>query len=71
VTEANASERLGAIVVFEEVKEKLAQLKVIWVDQGYSGEKFAEAVRQVCGAEVRVEVMERISKTFEPYLLTD
>jgi putative transposase len=66
VTEANASERLGAIVVLEEAKEKLRQLNVIWVDQGYSGEKFAEAVRQVCRADVRVEVIERISKTFEP-----
>ena len=66
VSEANASERLGAIVVLDEAKEKLRQLKVIWVDQGYSGEKFAEAVRQVCGEEVKVEVIERISKTFEP-----
>jgi putative transposase len=66
VTEANASERLGAIVVLEEAKEKLRQLNVVWVDQGYSGARFAEAVRQVCGADVRVEVIERISKTFEP-----
>ncbi len=67
VTEANASERLGAIVVLEEAKEKLRQLNVVWVDQGYSGERFAEAVRQVCGADVRVEVIERIAKTFEPW----
>ena len=30
VTEANASERLGAIVVLEEVKEKLSRLEVVW-----------------------------------------
>jgi putative transposase len=65
VTEANASERLGAVVVLDEVKEKLSKLKVIWVDQGYSGKNFANAVQTVCGEQVRVEVIERISKTFE------
>ena len=58
VTEANASERLGAIVVLDEAKEKLARLEVVWVDQGYSGKNFAQAVQQVCGANVRVEVIE-------------
>jgi putative transposase len=66
VSEANAPERLGAIVVLDEVKEKLAKLEVIWVDQGYSGEKFAHAVRLRCGEQVRVEVIERIASTFEP-----
>ena len=48
VTEANASERLGAVVVLHEVAQKLSQLEVVWVDQGYSGENFAQSVRQVC-----------------------
>ena len=65
VTEANASERLGAVVVLAEAQEKLSKLQVVWVDQGYSGKTFAPAVQQVCGAGVRVEVIERISKTFE------
>jgi putative transposase len=65
VTEANASERLGAIIVLDEAKEKLSKLKVIWVDGGYSGKRFANAVQQVCGQQVRVEVIERTSKTFE------
>lgn len=65
VTEANASERLGAVVVLEAAQEKLSKLEVVWVDQGYSGKNFANAVQQVCGAGVRVEVIERISKTFE------
>ncbi len=37
--------------------------EVLWVDQGYSGETFARVVHYICGA--RVEVIERISKTFE------
>ena len=65
VTEANGSERLGAIVVFHESKEKLTQLEVVWVDQGYSGDNFTQAVKQICGDEVRVEVIERQSKEFE------
>jgi len=65
VSEANASERLGALVVLHEAAEKLSRLKVIWVDQGYSGENFARVVKQVCGDPVEVEVIERTSKTFE------
>lgn len=38
---------------------------MVWVDQGYSGKNFAQAVKQVCGDSVRVEVIERKSKEFE------
>lgn len=65
VSEANGSERLGAIVVLHEAKDQLRELKVIWVDQGYCGENFAHAVQQVCGEQVQVEVIERTSKEFE------
>lgn len=65
VTEANASERLGAVVVLHEAVAELVKLEVVWVDQGYSGKNFARAVKQVCGSQVRVEVLERTSKTFE------
>ena len=65
VSEANGSERLGAVVVLAEVKEKLSRLEVIWVDQGYSGPNFERAVKQVCGEAVRVEVIKRSSQEFE------
>lgn len=65
VTEANASERLGALVVLDEAQQKLSKLELIWVDQGYSGRNFANAVAQVGGEKVRVEVIERTSQTFE------
>lgn len=68
VTEATASERLGAVVILDEAKDKLSKLKVIWVDQRYSGKNFAHAVQQVCGEGVGVEVIERTSKTFEQLL---
>lgn len=65
LSEANGSERLGAVVVLEEAKAKLSKLEVVWVDQGYSGQRFENAVKQVCGEGVRVEVIERHSKGFE------
>ena len=65
VTEANTSERLGAVFVLSETIEKLSRLKVLWVDQGYSGPNFQRAVQQVCGETVKVDVIERQSKGFE------
>lgn len=62
VTQANASERLGAVVVLHEAAVELSKLEVVWVDQGYSGENFAQAVKKVCKEQVRVEV---ISKELE------
>ncbi len=46
-----------------EADNELTETEVIWVAQGYSGENFARVVQQICGA--RVEVIKRISKTFE------
>lgn len=65
MTEANGSERLGAVVVLHEAVEKLSKLEVVWVDQGYSGKNFARAVKQVCGDSVQVEVIERKSQELE------
>lgn len=65
MTEANGAERLGAVVVLHEARDKLSRLEVVWVDQGYSGPNFKRAVQQVCGESVRVEVIERESKEFE------
>jgi len=62
---ANASERLGVVVVLDAAKEKLSKLAVIWIESGYFGKNFANAIQQVCGDGVRVEVSERTSKTFE------
>lgn len=65
MTEANASERLGAVVVLDEHRDRLSRLQVVWVDQGYSGENFERAVRQVCGEQVRVEVIKRETQGFQ------
>lgn len=53
-------------MVLDEAKEKLDQLEVVWVDQGYSGKNFTNAVQQVYRESVRVEVIKRTSEIFEP-----
>lgn len=35
------------------------------MDQGYSGEIFARAIRQLFGESVRIEVVKRSSQEFE------
>ncbi len=65
VTEANCSERLGAVVILSENKDKWKGLEVVWVDQGYLGPKFAGCIKQLCGDQVRVEVIGRQGKGFE------
>ncbi|MGL4617767.1 MAG: IS5 family transposase [Chroococcidiopsis sp.] len=63
VTEANASERLGAIIALSEACYNSKALELIWADSGYSGENFAQAVMIVCDA--KVEVVKRIKDGFE------
>ena len=69
VTEANASERLGAIVALSEQCCDAKVLELIWADSGYSGENFAAAVMSVCGA--KVEVVKRIKDGFDYFYLED
>jgi hypothetical protein len=52
VTEANASERLGAVVIFDELCERLGSLEVVCVEQEYSGENFARARGHILGNSV-------------------
>jgi len=63
VTEANTSEQLGATVALLEECYNSKSLELIWVDSGYSGENFAQAVMVVCGA--KVEVVKRSKDRFE------
>jgi putative transposase len=67
VTEANANERTvtayALLLLLEEYAEILAQVKVLWVDGGYSGDGFALAVWLMIQA--RVEVIQRQRPGFE------
>ena len=57
VTEANGSERINGLALLLESQENLDRLKLIWVDQGYQGERFIKAVESLSSATV--EVMKR------------
>ena len=57
VTTADMTDRDGAVRMishYYDTTDYLDLLKKIMADGGYTGEKFAEAVKSVCGAEVEV-----------------
>lgn len=67
MSEANGSERvLAAAAVMELLEdnpELLEKVELMWVDSGYSGEKFALAIWLVIQA--KVEVIKRETKEFK------
>jgi putative transposase len=63
VTEANFPERLGGVVLVSEGMEKVPDLRLIWVDQGYSGEKFSDSIAQL--NQAKVEVVKRKKKNLK------
>lgn len=67
VAEANGGERVLAAYALMELLEDhpaiLERVKVLWVDAGYGGDKFALVVWLMIPA--RVEVMHRLTEQFE------
>jgi len=68
ITKANETDRNGAITILRENKEQLAKVKKILVDGGYSGEAFANQVKEVL-QEVEVEVEVEVAKRSELHQL--
>lgn len=54
VLEANCPEPLGGAAVVLDAGEVAQDLVLIWVDQGFSGEKFARVINQLVQAKVEV-----------------
>jgi transposase len=54
ITTANISDRDGALEMIGFNLDNLSCVKKFIVDGGYSGDNFANAVRELCGAEVEV-----------------
>lgn len=56
ITTANVTDRAGALLALTDAKQKqnLTNVENLLVDGGYSGEKFAEAVKELLGAKVEV-----------------
>jgi putative transposase len=63
VTEANTQDQLGGVAVLIKEACDSGSLQLLWVDQGYTGEKFARAIASVCGA--KVEVVKRSEAGFQ------
>ncbi len=49
VHEANVSEREGAKILLEIMKDKVKRINKILADGGYSGEKMIDWVKEICG----------------------
>jgi transposase len=54
VTTANVTDRDGAILMTKRSKENLSKVKKLLVDGGYSGKKFATAIKKIIRTEVEV-----------------
>jgi len=54
VTTADVTDRAGALTMIGLNLDTLSGVKTYLVDGGYSGEPFAQAVKDLCGAEVEV-----------------
>jgi transposase len=54
VTTANITDRDGAINMFAASKSNLASVINVMVDGGYTGGKFAQAIKDLIGADVEV-----------------
>lgn len=67
VTAANTSERLAStyalMELWDEYRQYLRRVQVLWVDGGYRGDKFALAIWLMIQA--RVEVIQRDGPEFE------
>ena len=54
VTTANITDRTGALEAIVQAKDNLGRVKNVLVDDGYSGENFAQAIEDLIGAQVEV-----------------
>jgi transposase len=59
VTTADVTDRQGALQAFERCKTSLHQVKSVLADGGYTGEPFAQGVRETLGEQVTVQIAKR------------
>lgn len=62
VTTANVTDRAGALLVLADAKCGLQEVQNVLVDGGYSGENFANAVKDLIGAQVEVAKRNELNK---------
>jgi transposase len=54
ITTANVTDRAGAVAMVNYARDNLSEVSNLLVDGGYSGEKFAEEIKNILGATVEV-----------------
>ncbi|THJ34064.1 transposase [Lampropedia aestuarii] len=59
VNEANVTDRQGALQALKRCPHSLTRVKSVLVDGGYTGEPFAQGVRDMLGRQVTVQVAKR------------
>ena len=59
VTTADVTDRKGALQAFKRCKSSLNQVKSVLTDSGYTGEPFAQGVRETLGEQVTVQIAKR------------
>jgi len=62
ITTANVTDRNGALEMIGLNLDNLSRVQKFVVDGGYSGDKFAQAVKELCGAEVEVVKRDELHK---------
>ena len=59
VTTANVTDRKGALQAFKRCKSSLTKVTSVLTDSGYTGEPFAQGVREILGEHVTVQIAKR------------
>ena len=59
VTTADVTDRKGALQAFKRCKSRLSKVANVLTDSGYTGEPFAQGVREIVGEHVTVQVAKR------------
>jgi transposase len=62
ITTANVTDREGAIIMVTNSKECLSEVKNLLLDGGYTGDKFATAIKEVLGATVEIAKRSELHK---------
>lgn len=62
ITTANITDREGALLMFEAEKDNLINVENVLVDGGYTGEKFANSVKEILNAAVEVAKRNELHK---------
>ena len=62
ITTANVGDRDGAEIMIRNEKENLSDVENVLVDGGYTGEPFAEKIKNILGATVEVAKRSELHK---------